>query len=340
MNKISNPARGAFLIAVFCMFAAGAQAADPPRQAKMITDWAFQGPNNGFIVAQEKGFYTQAGIDLTIEQGKGSGSTAQLIASKVANFGFADGYVVANGVSKGMDLKMVASVFRRTPTAVITLASSGITAPKMLEGKTIGIPTGSAQFQQWPAFMRGCGLDSSKIKIVNVDPAGAAPAVINGQVDAIAGFAQGWVPSIEIRGSKQASMLWYADCGVNTVSNGIIVHNDFLKAQPALVRDFVAASLKGFLYARQNPEEAALIVKKYQPTSEVAISRRESELSWHSWNTANTANKPLGWMSDADWASTVEVLKLYGGVANPPDPKVLYTNEFVPTSADFIPPQR
>jgi NitT/TauT family transport system substrate-binding protein len=315
------------------------RAAGPLKPVKMIIDWLHQGPNDGFIIAREKGFYEQVGLDVTVEPGKGSGSTAQLLANKVAQFGFSDGYVVGNSVSKGMNLKMVAGVFRRNPTAVITLSTSDIKKPQDLEGKTIGIPTGAAQFQQWPAFAKGCGVDTSKVKIVNVDPAGAVPAVITGQVDAIAGFAQGLVPSIEIRGNKQARLLWYADCGVTAMSNGIIVHTDLLKQDPELIRVFVGASLKGFLYGRQHPDEAVDIIKKYLPASDIAISRREMELSWNTWVTPNTAGKPLGWMSDKDWAATVEVLKKYGGVATPLDPNQLFTNEFVPTGAEFIPPQ-
>jgi NitT/TauT family transport system substrate-binding protein len=70
-----------------------------------------------------------------------------------------------------------------------------------------------------------------------------------------------------------------------------------------------------------------------------AISKREMELSWKTWVTPNTAGKPLGWMSDKDWQSTVEVLKKYGGVTGPIEAAQLFTNAFVPTGADFIPPQ-
>jgi NitT/TauT family transport system substrate-binding protein len=330
----------AAMSAVPSLLARPSRAAGPLRPVKMLLDWLYQGPNDGFIIAREKGFYEAIGLDVTVESGKGSGSTAQLIANKVAQFGFADGYVVGNSVAKGMSLKMVAGIFRRNPTAVIVLASSPVKTPKDLEGKTIGIPTGAAQFQQWPAFARGCGLDVGKVKIVNVDPAGAAPALITGQVDAIAGFAQGWVPSVEIRGNKQARTLWYADCGVTAMSNGIIVHTDFLKQEPDLIRGFVAASLKGFLHGRQHPDEAAAIIKKYLPTADEAIARREMELSWTTWVTPNTAGKPLGWMSDKDWAVTVEALKQYGGVTVPLDASQLYTNEFVPTGAEFVPPQQ
>jgi NitT/TauT family transport system substrate-binding protein len=305
----------------------------------MTLDWVFQGPNVGFMLAQEKGFYRDAGLDVAITSGRGSGSTAQLVASKAAQFGFADGYVVANSVAKGLGLKSVGSIFRRNPAAVVVAADSGINTPRDLEGKSIAITAGSAQFQQFPAFAKGAGIDITKVEIVNIDPAGVGTALIAGKVPAIGGFAQGYVPAIEIRGKKQVKIFWYADYGVTVVSNGIIVHQDLLASDPELVRAFVTPTIKGFLYGRQNPEEAVAVVKKYLETVDPAIARRELELSWKTWVTPTTKGKPLGWAADADWVATAAVLKQYGGVANPPAASALYTNEFVPSGPEFVPPQ-
>src|SRR6476469_7237912 len=120
--------------------------AQAKRKVTVRLDWIYQGPNAGFMVAQEKGFYEQAGLNVEIGPGKGSGSTAQIVASKAAQFGFADGFVVGNSVSKGMSIRMVAGIFRRNPTAVVVLDESDIRTPKDLEGKTVAIPTGATQF--------------------------------------------------------------------------------------------------------------------------------------------------------------------------------------------------
>jgi NitT/TauT family transport system substrate-binding protein len=313
--------------------------AQAKRDVTFRLDWIYQGPHAGFLVAQDKGYYAQAGLNVDLGPGKGSGSTAQLVGSKATQFGFADGFVVGNSISKGMSIRTVASIYRRNPTAVIVLADSDIKTPKDLEGKSIGITAGSAQFQQWPAFVKGCGLDGSKIRVVNMDAAATPPALISGQVPAIAGFAQGQAPSVEVRGNTKARVFWFADCGVNAVSNGIIVHNDFLKEEPELIRAFVAASLEGFIYGRQNPDEMIAILKKFGPTLDPVIARREAEWSWQNWVTPNTAGKPLGWSSDKDWAETVSVLKQYGGVTAPLEASQLFTNDFVPTGAEFVPPQ-
>jgi NitT/TauT family transport system substrate-binding protein len=309
-----------------------------PRAVTFLSDWIHNGPNSGFPIAIEKGFYAAEGLNVTLNQGKGSGSTAQVVASKAVQFGFSDGYVVGNSISKGMNIKMVAAVFRKNPAAVIVLEDSTIRAPKDLIGKTIGISTGAAQFQQWPAFVKGAGLPMDKIRVVNVDPAGAGPALISGKVDALAGFAQGYVPGIEVQGKKKTRLFWYSDYGAKSVSNGIIVHQDMLQ-EPDLVRAFVRASIRGFLYGRAHPDELTQIIKKYSPSSEPEVTLRQAQLSWQTWVTPNTKGKALGWMSDQDWSDTVQTLKNYGGVTGALEASQIYTNDFVPTGPEFIPPQ-
>jgi NitT/TauT family transport system substrate-binding protein len=330
--------RGAGIAGLATLPLARAGHAQTKRQVSVRLDWIHQGPNAGFVVAKDKGLYEQAGLNVEVSPGTGSGNTAQLVASKATQFGFADGYVVGNGVSKGMNIRAVAGLYRRNPTAAVVLADSDIKTPKDLEGKSIAIAAGSTQFQQWPAFVKGCGLDGSKIRVVNIDPAGSPPALITRQVPAIAGYALGQVPSVEIRGNTKARIFWYADCGVTAVSNCIVVHNDLIKEEPELVRNFVAATLKGFLYGRNNVDEMIAIARKYSPAIEPAIARREAEMSWQSWISPNTEGKPFGWMSEKDWEETVDVLKQYGGVTAPLQARQLYTNDFVPAGAEFIPP--
>jgi NitT/TauT family transport system substrate-binding protein len=317
-----------------------ARAISPLKHVTMILDWLYQGPNAGFMLAHEKGFYQDAGLDVSITAGKGSASTAQLIASKASQIGFADGYVVGNGDAKGMNIKTIGSIYRRNPAAIMLFADSPIKTPKDLEGKTIAISAGSSVTQQFPAFCKGSGVDPSKVEIVNIDPAGLGPALITGKVDAIGGYVSSYVPTLEIRGKKEVRIFWFSDVGVIAVSNGIIVHNDLLKSDVDLVRAFVPATLKGFLYGRQHPDEAVAAVKKYQETVDPAITRRELEISWKLWLTPNTMGKPLGWGSDADWKSTIDVLHQYGGVTAPLEPSELYTNEFVPSGAAYVPPQQ
>lgn len=313
--------------------------AAPLKSVSLTLDWLYQGPNAGFLLAKDKGFYSEAGLDVAITSGKGSVSTAQLVASKATQVGFSDGFVVGNGISKGMAIMTVGAIYRRNPAAIMVFADSGINTPKDLAGKTVAITSTSAVFQQWPAFCKGAGVDATNIQIVNIDPAGIGPALISGKVDAIGGYVGSYIASVELRSKKDLRVFWLSDYGVTVVSNGIIVHQDTLKSDPDLVRAFVTPTIKGYLYGRQHPDEAIAAVSRYLETSDPAITKRELEISWKTWVTPNTKGKPLGWSSEADWTSTIEVLKEYGGVTAPLAARDLYTNEFVPTGPEYVPPE-
>jgi len=77
-----------------------------------------------------------------------------------------------------MNIKTVGSIYRRDPAALMVLTDSAIKTPKDLEGKTVAMTAGSGQFLQWPAFVKGAGIDASNIQMVNIDPAGIGPALI------------------------------------------------------------------------------------------------------------------------------------------------------------------
>src|SRR4029077_5343349 len=129
--KISAVVAGALPLAPFRARAAGL----PP--VTLTLDWVYQGPNDVVNIAQEKGFYREAGLDVAITSGKGSAATAQLVASKETQFGFCDGFVGGKCVAKRMAIKSLGSIYRRNPAAVVVLANSGIMTPKDLEGKSI-----------------------------------------------------------------------------------------------------------------------------------------------------------------------------------------------------------
>src|SRR5690606_29437569 len=155
----------------------------------------------------------------------------------------------------------------RNPTAIVTLAGNGIETPKDLEGRTLALPTGVAAYQQFPAYTSNCGVDASKVRNVNVDQVSEEAALLAGQVDSIAAFAQSSIPALELNTDKELITLWFADCGVTTVGAGIIVHNDTITGRSDLIAPFVEAAVKGFVYARANTDETVDIVMKHQPAT-------------------------------------------------------------------------
>src|SRR3546814_15450012 len=99
----------------------------------------------------------------------------------------------------------------------------------------------------------------------------------------MAGFAQGSLPSIKISGGAEVRVFWFADCGVTTLSNGIIVHDNMLEDRPELIGPFVRASVKGFLYVRDNTDAAVDTIIQQTAAQNPTINRAARQLPWQNW---------------------------------------------------------
>src|SRR6476661_1830384 len=96
-----------------------ATAADTPVTFQL--NWMAGGPNAGFAAALAEGYYKEAGLDVTIVQGNGSGNTAQLVASGRSQLAYADAVAVSQLIAKGAPMKIVATVYQSNPNAVMSL---------------------------------------------------------------------------------------------------------------------------------------------------------------------------------------------------------------------------
>src|SRR5678809_508007 len=102
-------------------------------------NWYFGGLHVPFYYGKEKGFYKEEGIDLTINEGRGSANTVQVVAAGSDTFGLADSSSVIATAAKGADIKSVMSLLNSTGYSVVSLAETGIKTPKDLEGKRLAV---------------------------------------------------------------------------------------------------------------------------------------------------------------------------------------------------------
>src|SRR5919106_707941 len=141
-------------------------------------NWYLGGLHVPFYYGKDRGFYAVEGIDVTLNEGRGSANTVQVVAAGSDTFGLADSSSVILTASKGADVKSVMSLLNSTGFAVISLASAGIRTPKDLEGKRLAVSPGDPLGQLFRALAAVNKLDMSKISLVQVDPAAKVVAVL------------------------------------------------------------------------------------------------------------------------------------------------------------------
>lgn len=241
-------------------------------------DWVVNGTHAGYFIGQEKGFYREAGLDVTISRGFGSGDTIKRVASRSAQIGLADtGAIIAARANDDIPVRIVAMIYDRATLGLIYLAESGIKAPKDIEGRAIGRSASGATVNMFPGFLKANGIDRSKIREVVVDGATFAPLLMSGNVDAVLeqSINIGKFRRAAAQQGKTALAMSYADFGLEAYGNALIVNPVTLREKPELVQRFVTATLKGMAYAFDNLDEAIAAIRKNNPEVDATAAKDE-----------------------------------------------------------------
>jgi NitT/TauT family transport system substrate-binding protein len=325
------------LAAVCALFAALFPILAPAQSGKpmkLTLNFLAGGPQAGFMYAKKLGYYKDVGIDLTIEEGKGSATTAQLVATGQTDVAFADAPAAMQIRSKGAPVKILTPILQTNGFAIISIEGTGINTPKDLLGKKLAVQPGTAQTTLLDAILLENKIDKSKLDIVNIDPAALVGALLEKKVDAILAGADFQSVQIRDRGFKVKD-IFYRDVGVPTVGLSIIARDDRLKADPDLYKRFVAASLKGWDEARKNPDAAsAAVIEQFPAVTKDQILKQlkvDLELVCAPGATA------LGRVPDKNWQITFDLLTTY--LQLPKDKPITdyYTTEFQPADAPKCP---
>lgn len=291
-----------------------------------ILNFLAGGPQAGFIYAQQLGLYRKAGIDLMIQEGKGSATTAQLVATGQTDLGFADAPAAMQLRSVGAPVKIIAPILQTNGFAIISLAESKIEKPADLVGRRLAVQPGTAQTTLLDAILSANNL-TGKVNIVNIDPAALVGALLQKKVDAILAGADFQGVQIVDRGFK-INQLWYRDIGVPTVGLSVVARDDRIQKDADLFRKFIAVSLDGWARARANPEAAAEAVHAQYPsasTDQIAKQLRvDLALLCAPGATA------LGKVPDAVWARTWDLLTTYLNLSKAKPVGDYYTDALLP----------
>lgn len=308
------------------LFAAGAVRAQDAVSLRL--NWYLGGLHVPFYYGVDKGFFKAEGIDLTINEGRGSGNTVQVVAAGSDTFGMADSSSVISLIAKGGEIKSVMTVLSSTGFSVVSLASSGIKTPKDLEGKSLAVSPGDPLRQLFEALAAHHKLDLSKISFVQVDPAAKVVTVLEKRADALLGGADDQYFLIKYRGQEPAA-LRFADNGANIVGMTIVATNDTIKNKPDMVRRFVRASVKSWEEAKKNPDAAVDSAMKAKADLNRQSTKDQMLVDFELMDSPNVKGR-TGYGDERDWKQTIELLKKYRGLETTADWTAFHTNEFLP----------
>src|SRR5215475_14786684 len=221
-----------------------------------MLNWYVYGEHAPFYYGKEKGFYAAEGIDLDIQEGRGSGVTAQAVAANTATFGYVDVPTMMKAAVKGAPIIAVGVALQTSPMSAMGFVEKNIRKAEDLRGKTVATTPGDSMSQIWPLFLKKAGLKESDMTILSGDATTKLNAVINGQADVLLGYVMDQSMKIKDATGKDVYPIKFADYGINLVSSGIVANTDFVKENPELVKRFMKASAEAVEAAVTNPKSA------------------------------------------------------------------------------------
>jgi len=303
------------LIAGAALFAAalGAFSAEAADKVTLQLKWVTQAQFAGYYVAKEKGFYEKAGLDVTINPGGPDIAPPQVIAGGGADVIIDWMPSALASREKGVPLVNIAQPFKRSGMMLTCRKETGIKSPADFPGKTLGVWFFGNEYP-FLAWMSKLGIPTTGgdkgVTVLkqgfNVDP------ILQKQADCVSTMTYNEYWQIIDGGLKADDLIVfkYEDEGVATLEDGLYVLEDKLK-DPKFVETmgkFVKASMEGWAWARENPEEAAKIVLENDATGAQTEAHQIRMMKEVNLLTAGTT----GVLDPADYERTVKTIMTGG----------------------------
>lgn len=307
---------------------------------KMVLNWKYQGPQGWFFLADDRGYFKAEGLDVTMDQGNGSGAAVPLVANGTYDIGFGDINALIELAAKKPEEAPVAVyvMYNRPPFTVAVKADSPIKEPKDFVGKKLGGAANDGALKLFPALCKVTKVDCSKVEITNMQPNLREQMLMQGQVDGVFGYVNTIRFSAKLIGVDDSKLRYinFGDYGMDLYSNAIIVSKKLLKENPKAVAGFLRALNKGIQDSLKDPDAAVAAVAKREPLIKTGVERERFDATLKDeMNHPEIAKIGLGNVDPARLKASIDILVQANKLPRTPKVEEIFTSEFLPPAADL-----
>ena len=287
----------------------------------------------GYIVAQEKGFYKEAGLDVTIQPGGPDLSPTKSVASGSDDIGIAVPNQIIAARSNGVPLVSIAQMFQDSPNRYILKKENAITQLSDLKGKPVGLWLGGDEVE-FIAMLKTQGMTEKDVKIIpqnySVTPFlennyVCSQVTVYGEMNFLA--AQGWT-------ADKFQILCPKDYNSAILGDLIFCSENYLQKNKETVQKFLEASLKGWQYCIENPEEALKIVLAYNKELEADEQQMVMKSTIELITTGDAQQFGLGYINPNDLQNAERILFESGQIEKRVDISKAYNSSILQNICD------
>jgi NitT/TauT family transport system substrate-binding protein len=327
----------AFTVSALSVHPAMAQATT---KLKLVLNWKYQGPQGMFFVADDKGYFKQEGLEVTLDQGNGSGAAVPLVANGTYDVGFGDINALIELAAKRPDDAPIAVyvMFNQPPFTVAVKSGSPIKVPKDFEGKTLGGAANDGALKLFPALCKIAKFDCAKVNITNMQPNLREQMLMQGQVDGVFGYVNTIRFSAKLMGVDEGQIRFinYGDYGMDLYSNAIIVSKKLVKENPKAVAGLVRAINRGLIDSLKDIDASVAAVAKREPLIKVAVEKeRFVQTLKDEMNHPEIAKIGLGNVDPERLKKSIDILVDANALPRTPTVSEIFTPAFLPDANDL-----
>lgn len=258
------------LIAAVSLSAQGSSEAQAAEAGKLehvdfLLNWTIAADHAPYYVALKNGWYKDAGIDLNIIIGQGSGYSVTMIDAGKADIAIADAPVVFKYHEDGADAKIVGTIFDKHPNSMYFFKDSGITKPQDIVGKTVAVPATDGHKVMWPAFAAMIGVPADSVEFINIDSTAKVSALVSRHADVVFELLTGYPNFAAATDPSLFSYFLWADYGFQCYAHSYITSSQTIAKRPEMLKKFLDVTYRAWEWTITHPEEAIKILAEYQP---------------------------------------------------------------------------
>lgn len=324
---------GTLVLVLGVSASAGVGAGKQTTTINYATSFGSFGRDAYVYVAIERGFFRDAGFDVKVTNGTGSVDNIRLVAAGRLDYAPVDiGALVVTKANEGVPVKVTSVIHQNTLSAIFTLEESGITTPRQLEGRTLADSPTSTVRVLFPIYARRAGIDASKVTWRDAAPPALPALLATKQVDGIGQFTVGRPLLRAAAGGKELRAFRYADVLPNMLGIGVIASEEKIRSNPAEVRRFNQALLRGLNWALDNPGQTGWILKKYNPLADAVVAGNELRImrKFSRNKQTRTRGYGTGYIDIGKINSTISIVRNGFGITKPVPATDIYTDVAVP----------
>jgi NitT/TauT family transport system substrate-binding protein len=311
-------------------------------KVNVVLNFAADGGAGGFYHALERGYFRELGLDVSIEPSKGSADAITRAASQSADIGIGDISTLVEFTSRRPEIapKAVFILHNRSPQSVVALRSSGITKLTDLHGRILGQGPADAPSRMFPAVASLAGIDMKRIEVRQFSPQLRDTMLITKQVDAVTGFDSTVLFNLKANGVAiaDATVIYYADNGLDVYGNAFLTNPAFLQAKPDAVRAFARAAARGWRDAIADPKAAMASLGKHNNLAKLDIEgERLAWLGSHQIVTLAARKDGIGAYDRERLAQNIAQVGKAFGLTRVPEVSEIYDDRFLPPRDERMP---